>query len=102
MNTHSKTVVAMMVAALFAVTAFSAQAGDQVRSAGASDKPGRALEEGTVKSGGASSRPARAVDHGVVRTSKNKKLHDRAIAGGAVKSQGTSDKTSRAADQPSK
>lgn len=102
MTTQSKSVVASVVAALFAVAALNVYAADQVRSAGASDKPGRALEEGTVKSGGASSRPARAVDHGVVRTSKNKKLHDRAIAGGAVKSQGTSDKTSRAADQPSK
>ena len=95
MNTYSKIVVATMVAALFAVAAFSVQAGDKVKAGGPSDrparsldaesaksqgpssKPGRSLDDMSVRSQGASNKPGRAFDE-VVKTSKAKKAHSRA------------------------
>jgi len=44
-----------------------------VKSAGTSDKPGRAVDDGSVKSGGAASKPARAVDSEKKPAKKKKK-----------------------------
>jgi hypothetical protein len=49
MKTQSKSVVASVVAALFAVAAFNIHAADQVKSGGSSDRPARALDAEGVK-----------------------------------------------------
>jgi hypothetical protein len=118
MKTQSKSVVASVVAALFAVAAFNIHA-DEVKSGGSPDRPARALDADDVKSQGASSKPGRALDDGGAVKAPNKKKHGRAVEGeraamprtgqpgndldeSTVKSQGPSDKASRAANKESK
>ena len=56
-----KKLIAALVAGMFAAATVTAFAADPVKSAGATDKPGRAADEGkdSVKSGGASEKPGR-------------------------------------------
>jgi hypothetical protein len=79
-----KKLLATLITALFATVAYSALAADPVKT-GPTDKPGRAIDDGTVKSGGATDKPGRAVDDS-----------------STVKSGGATDKPGRTVDEQKK
>lgn len=63
-----------LMAAVFAATTFSALAEDPVKAGGATEKPGRAVDEAkTVKSGGSADKPGRAVDEAGAKPKKHGK-----------------------------
>lgn len=71
-----KKLIASLIAGLFAAVAYSAIAADAVKAGGATDKPGRAIDESSaVKSGGAASatKPGRAADEEKDKDKKAKK-----------------------------
>jgi hypothetical protein len=63
-----RTLISALAAAgilMFSLPGYSA---DDVKTGGASDKPGRAIEDGSVKSGGASTKAGRAVEDSSVKS----------------------------------
>lgn len=87
-----------LAAASLLVVSLPGYSADEVKAGGPSDKPGRAIEDGTVKSGGASTKPGRAVDDGSVKSGGAGTKPGRAVDDGTVKSGGATDKPGRAVD----
>jgi Ni/Co efflux regulator RcnB len=72
-----KKLLATLVAALFAGATFAAMAADPVKATGATDKPGRTVDDSsnTVKSGGSADKPGRTADEEGAKKHKKKKKH---------------------------
>ena len=92
-----------LAAASVLMLSLPSYAAEDVKSGGNMNKPGRAIDDGSVKSGGNSNKPGRALDDGSVKSGGASDKPGRAVEdGSAVKSGGAMTKPGRAADADKK